>query len=584
MMKLRSRCLGIAAALFVTGTAGLALAENLHSIVYEGMNGADDDSKDEDNTTNDGSGNEQGIANYVQVGTDYYANMVWMNSNTGGDGGGNYDCWYASWKLAPGLEPEMVAKVQLTDYETGERQCNHPHLETVYVNGTALQVFTYGSDYNNASPQSFAHMIALDGTFVSNKLKYSNNNNDNEGATFAQTLRAGRTMGNLDTSAIIYALYGNNNASSFARTLLLEATPGGEMMYNLSNIDLQATITPTNIPRPQAALNDAGDYALHCDARGNNRPPEMGVQCAMVQIDESGQQTIMWKEYIRQSGGGYYSNQSSVYALGNDEYAVNLISSDGGGDKNADAKGQTEGHLYVVKADPDGMQQIAHIKGMGAYSSHQGMCAGKYGTDGKWGIAVVDAPITGIGLTLMDVAVYDQSAKFLEFDKGMDRWVVSPYDGDSGYYQNIYGGNPHTQGRGFPNCGGTVPNPSHGMAVGFMPHVKSFFMVPHVAGVSLEDKLSIFMAFIPAEVDAAMTPGDPTEGEKPIEYPEEDVNNANNNPPGTNPPGTVGGPGLENATAGGCNVATTGDNDLNGFGLVLGLGFLGLALRRREEV
>ena len=39
------------------------------------------------------------------------------------------------------------------------------------------------------------------------------------------------------------------------------------------------------------------------------------------------------------------------------------------------------------------------------------------------------------------------------------------YDGDSGYAQNIYGGNPHTQGRGHPYCLGTMRNPSFGMEV-----------------------------------------------------------------------------------------------------------------------
>jgi hypothetical protein len=309
----------------------------------------------------------------------------------------------------------------------------------------------------------------------------------------------------------------------------------------------------------------------------------MGAQCAF-QNTQTGE--IRWKEYVRQSSVGAYANQVTVQSLDASQsiYAIQLLVSSGNGNKDQDVKGSTIPHTYVVRATADGLQQVAHIEGIGAYASHQGMCAGAYGDKGKFGIAIVDAPITGIGLTLLDVAVYDQNAQFLGFDKGLDRWVVSPYDGDSGYYQNKYGGNPHTQGRGYPTCAGPVPNPSHGMDVGFMPHVKSFWMVPHVAGVALEEKLSLFFALVPAEVDAQVPPGSPTEGEEPTEY----GSGVETEPtPPTNPPGTPGGPGLENAeTAGGCSVANRGfTTDLNDFGLVaLGLGFLGLALRRREEV
>lgn len=50
--------------------------------------------------------------------------------------------------------------------------------------------------------------------------------------------------------------------------------------------------------------------------------------------------------------------------------------------------------------------------------------------------------------------------------------------GSGGYLANMLGENPGTQGREFVSCQGGVANPGFGVAGGFMPKVKNFFIMP----------------------------------------------------------------------------------------------------------
>ena len=129
-------------------------------------------------------------------------------------------------------------------------------------------------------------------------------------------------------------------------------------------------------------------------------------------------------------------------------------------------------------------------------------------------------------------------------------------------------------------------NPSFGMEVGFMPQVETFFVVPHVAGRNAEEKLAMYVGVVPGKVTKATAPGAPTDDGTPIENPTPQGENPGPGPGGEVPgvPGGPGGPTLGDAgTAGGCAVASGSNNDWNAFGfLALGLGFIGLAARRRE--
>lgn len=574
-MKFSSRKAGTLTALAILLGASPAFAQN--SAYYQMIvDGYDDDPKDPNGGQNDGAGNEHPHAVVIEDGEDVYVVSIFMNTNT--DGNENYACECASTKFSPGAAPELVAHQRLTDYQSGDRQCNAPGGDAITVGGKHLIPWAFGSDYNNNNPRTYLRVLDhMCNQVVEENLLISANANNNEGAPSVIHVR---TEGNVVDLGVAYGSTNNNDSTKYRAVKM--TVEGDEII--LDKGELNTIIAPANIPRPAQAKNPDSTYLLHCQARGNNRPPEMGVQCAYID-GLTGE--IMWKEYIRQSDpeNDSYANQATVAYLGDNKYAVLLLESSGLG-KKTNIKGATETELHVIRATEDGMTKLSKIRNIGAYEAHSSVCAGPYGDEGKLGIGVIDASITGIGPTVLEVATYDAMSNQLTFNDDMHSWIINPYDGDSGYAQNIYGGNPHTQGRGHPYCLGTMRNPSFGMEVGFMPQVETFFVVPHVAGRNAEEKLAMYVGVVPGKVTKATAPGAPTDDGTPIENPTPQGENPGPGPGGEVPgvPGGPGGPTLGDAgTAGGCAVASGSNNDWNAFGfLALGLGFIGLAARRRE--
>jgi len=573
-MKFSSRTVGTLTALAIITSASVSFAAKpFYTMLKDGY----DDDKDPNGGQNDGGGNEHPHAVIVNDGEDVYVVSIFMNTYT--EGTGNYQCWCSSTKFSPGAAPEVVATEQLTNYSSGDRQCMAPAADVVEVGGKSYIPWAFGSDFDNNNPRTYLRVLDhMCNQVVEDNLLISANANNNEGAPEVTVLR---TEGNEVDLGVAYGST-NNNDSSKLRSLKM-TVDGDSISFDKG--ELSTIIAPANIPRPKQAHAPGSEYLLHCQARGNNRPPENGVQCAYVNGLTG---DIMWKEYIRESdpGNHSYANQATVSYLGDDKYAVLLLESTGQG-KNTNIKGSTETELHVIRATADGMSKLAKIRNVGAYESHSAVCAGPYGDQGKLGIGVIDASITGIGPTVMEVATYDGVSNQLTFEDDMNSWILNPYDGDSGYAQNIYGGNPHTQGRGFPYCLGSMKNPSFGMDVGFMPEVETFFVVPHVAGRSPEEKLSMYVGLVPGKVVKATPPEAPTDDGTPTQNTQPQGETPTPDPGGDSPlPGSgSNGPALGDAgTASGCSVSAAGSqNDWNDLGLlVLGLGFIGLATRRRE--
>ncbi len=580
-MKLRTRWLGIGTALMVTGIVLPASAQgkpDLSSVYGMLMDGYDDDAKDQNNTTNDGSANEQIQATWFMDDGVLNIGLIWMNSNTEV---GNYQCHFANLRIAgDGSDPEVTAMTQLTNYANGTRQCNHPAIAHVSAGGQHAYVVAWGTDNFNSNPQTYLSVVGLDGEFMyhpnNRGLLISNDANNNEGAPDVQWARPVGTFMNLESTARLYAVYGSTNNNDRTMTVLVDAIYENGA-WDLDIIDRSQTLAPTNQPRPSIGITNDGMYGIHCNAVGNNRPPENGCYCAMIDLMTGDK---MWTTEYYDSEVGAYCNQVTARVY-DDVLYLHQLTTDGTGKDNG-GKGATIARTEAWAINTTGMSRLGSIQGVGAFSSHSSIAVGPYGDkEGQVGIAVIDAPIiAGAGQPTLDVIKYNKSANYLDFDQVMDRWTVSPYNGDSGDYQNYYGGNPNTQGRGFPKAFGPAPNPDYGKDVGFKPWVKSFWIVPHVAAMSAEEKLAAFWSLVPAEVDVSTPPTEPTEPNGPEENPQGGPNNPGEGTPGTNTPGTSG---IQNATAGGCSVATH-DSDWNGFALaLLGLGMIGLATRRREE-
>jgi len=441
-----------------------------------------------------GPGNEQADTVWLKKGEDVYLVTVYQNSDTFGP---YWQCKCNSVKLSPGAEaPEVVASdVELThNYFVGERPCNHPRAAT---DGDQI-VWLYGSNFLTANTQTYAGVLNEKCETASPvPLRISANANNNEGAPDIQYVGNG-------VFAAGYLSTGGQDIS-YARGLRLV---GGGLVKDY----LTGVVTPANIGRPTIAVSPGEDRALFCAARGDQRPPEMGVQCAWLDTNTG---DVLWKTYLAESNpyANSYMNQPQAAVLGPGRFAVQLVESDGGHKKKSDddVKGSSSERLYVLDANDAGMTVRSELDGIGLYQSHPTICSGGYGLDGAAHIGVFDASLTGNGQPGLQLVSVDATGA-MAVDLGLDNWVVSPW-GDAGHLQNLYGPNPNTQGRGFLRCRGDVPNPSFGIDGGFRPGVKSFFIAPHTGRRPGEPKNSLVLSLVPGEVAEPAPPEPPTTNE-----------------------------------------------------------------------
>jgi hypothetical protein len=443
-----------------------------------------------------GAGNEQPTSVVVQKNGMTYVVTVYMSSNIS-DNDRPWQCKCSSVAIDPTQGPTLVAdQVQLTNYD-GDRPCNHPMAAT---DGKHV-VWTFGSDKGNqANVSTYVGSVDEMCKTEAEPKRVSENNNNNEGAPDISYNGNGRfTAGYLST---------NNNDTSFALGLTLHDDAG---TVTLEKNYLKGVVTPSNIGRP-AIVAATPDRSLFCASKGDNRPPEDGVECAWIDTSTG---KVLWKQILAASQPNQkkYMNQPSVAMLDYGRFAVNLQESSGDG-KKTNTKGANTSHLFVIEPSDAGYIEKSHKVGLGSYQTHAAICSGGYGVDGKRNIAIMAAPITGVGLPGIQMASYDSNTDLVA-DKA-NQWPIGYY-GDSGHIANIYGQNPHTQGRDFLRCIGDVPNPGHGLKGGYMSNVETFFVAPHAGRIPGDPKNALFLSLIPGKTDAPVKPEPPKEVTPPVD-------------------------------------------------------------------
>lgn len=213
---------------------------------------------------------------------------------------------------ATGEPKVLVDQQQLTHLgdpnSADERPFNHPHLIRVAgaKNASSMFLLTYGSDAGNGNVQTYAVLIDAACTMVSSVVRISDNNNNNEGAPeCAYNGKGWATCG----------YYDNNDQRTYAIPLMVDDSDAAKP--KLVKLDTPKTIvTPANIGRP-SIIAVSENRSLLCAAKGNNRPPEDGVQCAYLALDANGKLSILWKEYIDESNPGqgiYYNLNVDLHA------------------------------------------------------------------------------------------------------------------------------------------------------------------------------------------------------------------------------------------------------------------------------
>ncbi|MEO7326957.1 MAG: hypothetical protein ABI193_00155 [Minicystis sp.] len=508
-----------------------------------------------------GAGNEQPTSVALSKNGKTYVVTVYMSSNVSNNDG-PWQCKCTSVLMDPQDGPVILAdQVQLTNGD-GDRPCNHPMAAT---DGQHV-VWTFGSDKNNqANVSTYAGVLDEQCQEEYAPHRISQNNNNNEGAPDIAYNGAGHfTAGYLSQGA---------NDISYATGLTLH-TDGA---ISLEQTYLKKVVTPANIGRP--AISAAGpDRSLFCAAKGDNRPPEDGVECAWLDALTG---NILWKQIVAASepNNKRYMNQPSVARIDYGRFAVNVQESSGGG-KNNNKKGSNISHLYVLEPTDQGYTEKAHEIGLGQFQTHAAVCSGIYGDNAERAIAIMNAPITGVGLPWIQMATYAANVG-LKADK-VNEWQIGYY-GDSGYLANLYGQNPNTQGRDFLRCIGDVANPGHGLPNGFQKNVETFFVAPHAGRIPGEPKNALFLGFVPGKTDKPVVPEPPQDVPPPTSSTSSGSGGGSTTTTTTATTGAGGEGGsaplgFDSNTSGGCACALPGDTRETPQGPLGALALLGISI------
>jgi hypothetical protein len=261
-------------------------------------------------------------------------------------------------KLSPGASPEIVAdRVDVTkNYFVGDRPCNHPRMAT---DGDII-VWAYGSDYNNNRPNTYVgvmdHMCRSLANPIMVNAKTVSELGPNSGITATDNNVPTDVIDNNDAAAAVVAnakgiftlgyLSTAGNATEAAYALGISVTQS-DVLYSLKRTWIAPIVSPSNIGRPTIATIDA-NRSLFCASAGNNRPPEKGVACAVLDAATGNQ---VWKQFVApttqdKDGTMHYMSQPTVAKLADGRFALNIVESNGMG-RNTNLKGTNLAHLYT---------------------------------------------------------------------------------------------------------------------------------------------------------------------------------------------------------------------------------------------
>jgi MYXO-CTERM domain-containing protein len=510
-----------------------------------------------------GAGHEQAMSTTFEVGGKQYLVTVYMSSNVSEEDG-PWQAKCTSVVLDSILGPKVVVDQKQLTTNGGTRPANHTRIAS---NGLDVGVWTYGTNEANGQTRTYVQGINHMCELTTDRLRISENNNQNEGAPDVQWIGG-------DYFVAGYLSTANNELdASYAVGVTVTGTSVEKTWHT-------KVVAPSNIGRP-AIIAAENNRAFFCASKGNNRPPEVGVECALVDAMTG---EVVHKQLIAASdpANNVYFNQPSVAKIGTNLYAVQVLESNGLGKKD-NVKGTNVQHLYAFKVSDTLFSQEGYIKNVGKYPTHSSICGGSYGENGEAYVAVMGASPTGLGQPSIQFVQWNVAAFKVDTDR--DNWTMGFY-GDSGLIANLYGHNPNTQGREFLRCIGDVKNPGFGVANGYMSDVETFFVAPHTGNIPGDYKNAGFLSFIPGKVKTAIAPQEPQEQPKKGIAPSGDPTNPGtddpSNPnPGTDPEDTDPTINVNGPQAGACSVPSNGSSSEGLAFLALGIGALFAARRRR---
>jgi MYXO-CTERM domain-containing protein len=512
---------------------------------------------------NESPANEQAVATTIEKNGETYLILAYMSGNVPEELAPNQvKC--SSFKLTATGPVLMADQEYLTENKNTDRPGNKPALESLGDRA----IFGFGYAPNNVNTATYVQTVDEMCRLTSDRVKVSNNNNQNIGAPYFTTIGPDR---------IFVTYYSNNGNETRGRILNVSGTT----IEKGDNINL---LNPANIGRgPTVTM---GGNPLICTGLGENRPPEYGIGCTLVN-GQTGE--IIWKNQIVKEANPeakMYYNQTSLAKI-DETHAALLFQLSNGDGKNGDDKGDNASILQVLEISQSGpvvRSEIGdRIDRITIHGTHSALIAGGIGETGERVFGIFESAPAMNGLGAVSFLRFDSTTTaWKPLDKAMDRWVTSAYNTDGGLLSNIYGNNPGDQGRNYLHGIGDVKNPGYGVEGGFMKDAETLFILPYTGlpdDTKAEPKLAAYVTFLPGKVSVAAPPSSP----KP--YTKDDYN-PNGATPGNS--GRVGENGemlapLVQPKSGGCSVSPEGQSGSAGGLAVLGLALLGLAASRRRK-
>jgi MYXO-CTERM domain-containing protein len=362
--------------------------------------------------------------------------------------------------------PSLVGTpTQISSYG-GERPFNHPAIAPDATGMYAVVNFASTKDDPNTTRQ-YAQLLGPDGKNIGTPLKISRNDNQNSGA--ASIISTGKNTAGEST---FVAGYQQNNNDSYATGLTLhiaaDGTPSLEQTFDT------LFFTPTNIGRPQCVAN-SDSTATCCTEVGDNRPPEVGIGCAV--IDAQG--NIKTKKIVVPSkpNNKIYANQVTISPLGGDVAAMGVVISNGAGRNNNRLGNQLSQAFTMDQKTLAILSSSSATQGTAPFDRHSTLLTTLHGSAGETTIAHLGCSTSGSGgAGLQIVHVGTASAISPAIDRVNELLPVS-WACDAAKLANAGLRNPTDQGRDFINAIGNVPNPGYLVPGGWMPEASHFTIV-----------------------------------------------------------------------------------------------------------
>nr|UXE44457.1 hypothetical protein Hi04_10k_c2441B_00005 [uncultured bacterium] len=459
---------------------------------------------------------------------------IWMDSapdsivpqSDANDNNGYWEGKVSVIQLNAESAPTIVSTKQITSFD-GDRPFNHPRLAS--AGDYAVVNFASTIEDPNTTNQ---YVMIVDSTGTVGHLTGTVINGDNvvtdsHGKT-VDVLNVGVNDGNnhgaaemhyigKDANGVDQFLGGflHNNNDSYAFGLAVTKTATG---YVAKQTWRTLFTRPANIGRPTCAVTGA-TTATCCAAKGNNRPPEIGVQCVALDTVKG---TIQNKVLVAASEpqSKVYMNQPTLTFLGNGLCGLGYIMSDGEGrNKNGHFLGTNTSQAAVVDCQTLAIKNTQ--TGVAPFQRHATMSSSLFGNQGNTYMASLGCSSTGVGGAGLQLISVDTNG-MMAVDKANNMLPVM-WQCDTAWLSYKGLRNPRDQGRDFFHVLGNVANPGFGATKGWMPEV-SHFAVSLVGAVKdqTSTRNSLYASFIPiawdksvqvsmgAAVDASSIPNGPS--------------------------------------------------------------------------